>query len=67
MKAAHKSLHGVSGHICGVAVMGLLLEQHVGLEEQEDYEGAAHCPPALGSSLGFAAACPISSGTSPGS
>lgn len=67
MEAAHKSLHGVSGHIRGVAIAGPLLEQHLGLEEWDGYEGAAHCPPGLGSSSGSAAACPICSGTSPGS
>jgi len=67
MEAAHQSLCGVSGHICGVAITEPLLEQHMWLEEQEGYEGAAHYPTALGSSLGFTAACSICSGTSLGS
>lgn len=57
----------VSGHIHGMAIVVLLPEQHMGLEEWEGYDSAAHCPPGLGSSSGSAAACPIYSGTSPGS
>lgn len=59
IRAAHKSLHVVSGHICGVAVAAPLPEQYVWLEEWEGYEGAACCFPGLESSLGSAAACPI--------